>query len=160
MCSTNAYPFEAKKAYSRFAVYALLEHKGDYTAAAQELSKQGYGQQRVSESGSSNTSPYWVRDGVIGYDKPTRSGPVPICLTNFTTKIVGEVVRDDGVEIKTLFVIEGADRHGKSYHSIEVTTPQFSGLGWITTNWGNGPVVYAGQMIRDNLRCAIQLLSG
>ncbi|WP_457570720.1 DUF3987 domain-containing protein [Desulfovulcanus sp.] len=41
--STNAEPFEPNKAYSPFAVYALLEHNGDFSAAAKELVKQGYG---------------------------------------------------------------------------------------------------------------------
>jgi hypothetical protein len=41
--TTSVYPFEAEKAYSPFAVYTLLEHDGDYAAAARELYKQGYG---------------------------------------------------------------------------------------------------------------------
>jgi len=44
MFTTNAHPFEAEKAYSPFAVYTLLEHNGDYVAAARELYKQGYGE--------------------------------------------------------------------------------------------------------------------
>ncbi len=40
--STNAAPFEPK-GYSRFSVYALLEHRGDVSAAAQELGRQGFG---------------------------------------------------------------------------------------------------------------------
>ncbi|MFN8220330.1 MAG: AAA family ATPase [Fimbriimonadales bacterium] len=41
--STNAEPFEAGRPYSRFAVYALLEHGGDFAAAAKTLAVQGYG---------------------------------------------------------------------------------------------------------------------
>jgi hypothetical protein len=41
--STNAPPFEAHKGYSPFAVYALLEHGGDFTTAASALAAQGYG---------------------------------------------------------------------------------------------------------------------
>ncbi len=41
--STNAYPFEDKKAYSPFGVYTLLEHNGDYSKAAQALYRQGFG---------------------------------------------------------------------------------------------------------------------
>jgi hypothetical protein len=36
--------FEAERAYSPFAVYAILEHGGDFTAAAQALASQGYGE--------------------------------------------------------------------------------------------------------------------
>ncbi len=41
--SSNAAPFEPEKAYSPFVVYALLEHGGDFTEAAKELGRQGYG---------------------------------------------------------------------------------------------------------------------
>lgn len=41
--STNAAPFEAHKGYSPFAVYALLDHHGDFAAAASALASEGYG---------------------------------------------------------------------------------------------------------------------
>lgn len=41
--STNAAPFEAGKSYSKFAVYTLLEHNGNFVESAAELSRQGYG---------------------------------------------------------------------------------------------------------------------
>jgi putative DNA primase/helicase len=44
--STSAYPFEDQAAYSLFAAYTLLEHSGDYSAAAKELASEGYGELR------------------------------------------------------------------------------------------------------------------
>jgi putative DNA primase/helicase len=41
--SANAAPFEPNKGYSRFACYALLNHGGDFSAAARALADQGYG---------------------------------------------------------------------------------------------------------------------
>ena len=41
--SSNGAPFEAEKAYSKFAAYALLYHAGNYTAASRALSEHGYG---------------------------------------------------------------------------------------------------------------------
>jgi len=41
--STNATPFEPERSYSRFGVYALLEHGGDYATAARRLRTLGYG---------------------------------------------------------------------------------------------------------------------
>lgn len=41
--SSNAAPFEPSRAYSPFAAYALLEHNGDFQAAATELRRSGYG---------------------------------------------------------------------------------------------------------------------
>jgi hypothetical protein len=42
--STNAEPFEAERSYSKFEAYALLNHGGDFKAAARELARQGYGE--------------------------------------------------------------------------------------------------------------------
>jgi hypothetical protein len=41
--STNALPFEADTSYSKFSAYALLEHHGDFHAAAAALARDGYG---------------------------------------------------------------------------------------------------------------------
>lgn len=41
--SSNAYPFEAGRAYGPFGVYAALEHGGDFSAAGKALAGQGYG---------------------------------------------------------------------------------------------------------------------
>jgi hypothetical protein len=41
--SSNASPFQPNRAYGPFAVYALLEHGGDWTAATADLLSQGYG---------------------------------------------------------------------------------------------------------------------
>src|SRR5262249_34564336 len=41
--SSNAAPFEADTAYTPFAAYTILEHHGDFTAAAHRLGGQGYG---------------------------------------------------------------------------------------------------------------------
>jgi hypothetical protein len=49
--STNAAPFEAGRSYSKFEAYALLHHGGDFKAAARDLAKQGYGQQRSAGTG-------------------------------------------------------------------------------------------------------------
>ncbi|MHB9133315.1 MAG: bifunctional DNA primase/polymerase [Armatimonadota bacterium] len=52
--STNAGPFKANKAYKPFAVFTLLQHGGDFSAAAKALSAQGYG--TPSQGGSSGTA--------------------------------------------------------------------------------------------------------
>ena len=41
--SSNASPFEEKKSYSPFAVHALLNHNGDYSKAAADLKRNGFG---------------------------------------------------------------------------------------------------------------------
>lgn len=41
--SSNADPFEEGKGYSKFHAYALLNHYGDFSAAARALARRGYG---------------------------------------------------------------------------------------------------------------------
>jgi hypothetical protein len=47
--SSNADPFESETAYPPFAVFALLECDGDFTKAASELVKMGYGEKFYSD---------------------------------------------------------------------------------------------------------------
>ena len=55
--SSNAFPFEGPAngrtctSYSKFAAYAVLEHQGDFSAAAKELAAQGYGKPNKLERG-------------------------------------------------------------------------------------------------------------
>ena len=41
--TSSAPPFEANRGYAPFTVYALLEHGGDFAAAASDLRRQGFG---------------------------------------------------------------------------------------------------------------------
>jgi len=41
--TSNGAPFEAEHCYNAFSVYSLLEHRGDFSAAARELARLGYG---------------------------------------------------------------------------------------------------------------------
>ncbi len=45
---TTSSLFDSEKSYSKFAAYALLEHNGDFSAAAHTLSDKGYGEQAVN----------------------------------------------------------------------------------------------------------------
>jgi hypothetical protein len=45
---TSSTEFAPDKSYSKFAVYAVLEHHGDFSKAALALSKQGYGRETIS----------------------------------------------------------------------------------------------------------------
>jgi len=47
--TTNAYPFEGGKGYTAFTAHALLNHNGDFKAAARDLALQGYGETRPPE---------------------------------------------------------------------------------------------------------------
>ena len=49
--STNASPFEVGKSYSLFQAFALLQHGGDFSAAAKDLGEQGYGSPLAERDG-------------------------------------------------------------------------------------------------------------
>lgn len=58
--TTSAAPFEIETPYSKFAAYTMLEHGGDYSAAARHLAGIGYGEKRdpkapVSQSAAQAT---------------------------------------------------------------------------------------------------------
>jgi len=83
--SSNAAPFEVDRGYSPFVVYSLLEHGGDFAAAAAALRESGYGDTSVKSSGSDSpvdlsriiascTAPQKVR-AVIQCPDP---GPLPL----------------------------------------------------------------------------------
>lgn len=59
--STNCYPFESLRSYSKFAVVAMLEFNGDFQQCAKDLFKMGYGvngqQKEKKSSGESETKP-------------------------------------------------------------------------------------------------------
>ena len=48
--SSNAAPFEPGKGYNAFQVYTLLEHRGDFAAAAAALLDKGYGRREDSQA--------------------------------------------------------------------------------------------------------------
>ncbi len=90
--STNGAPFEPASAYSPFAVYTLLEHGGDYAAAAAALRAQGFG--------SDGSVPKEVdRSGIAGPSDPPPlmepatpdPGPMPEALLR-VPGFVGEVI--------------------------------------------------------------------
>ena len=72
--TTNGAPFEPNQAYSPFAVYALLEHGGDYAAAASALRAQGFG-------GDSGVTQLVDLSGILDHEPEQESGlddPGPI----------------------------------------------------------------------------------
>jgi Toprim domain len=110
----------------------------------------------VVEAGS-----YFVtRDGMIAWRKETRDGSVAVPLCNFTARIVAEEVIDDGAERRTILAIEGAMPDGRRLACARVLAERYSAMNWVTEAWGTAPVILAGQGRKDQLRAAIQMLSG
>lgn len=66
--SSNAAPFEPHKGYSPFAVYAMLEHRGDFNAAAVALAGTGYG--RPAEIKGVDLSAFFAEAPAVPEDGP------------------------------------------------------------------------------------------
>jgi archaellum biogenesis ATPase FlaH len=58
--SSNAHPFDVDVGYSKFATYTLLEHDGDYSAAAKVLAQEGYGDKSKSPPADISDHPAWA----------------------------------------------------------------------------------------------------
>jgi len=64
--SSNAEPFEANTAYTKFAAYAMLNHGGDFSAAAGTLSRAGYGEKKAD--GKKDSEPDFEIAKIIKFD--------------------------------------------------------------------------------------------
>ncbi len=79
-------------------------------------------------------------------------------LTNFSSRIVAQVVEDDGAEQRRLFEIQGT--LGARTPRFQLPPSAFTAMNWPTEHLGANAVTYAGMGIRDHARVAIQLVSG
>ena len=104
-------------------------------------------------------TPYRIVDGGLVRLRNTREGEIPQRLTNFTARIEQEIVRDDGADVKRVYVVKGKARE-KKLPLAEVPAAQFASMNWISDAWGLSARITAGQGAKDYTREAIELLSG
>jgi hypothetical protein len=109
------------------------------------------------KAGKAAQKAYLKQHGGLWREEQTKQGPVLVPLTNFTAAIVGELVRDDGVEITRQFEIE-ATIDGTPRRFI-IAAAEFAGLAWISRELGARALVHPGFATRDHARFAIQVLS-
>lgn len=124
--SSNATPFEPMEAYAPFAVYTLLEHEGDWAAAATALRREGYGRPAAisvcpdaspAPSGAADPGPMpleWLRvPGFVGevMDFCLATAPYPNPVLAFCGALTlqaflaGRNVRDPGDNRPNLYVL-------------------------------------------------------
>ncbi|HZA25593.1 MAG TPA: hypothetical protein VFA32_23850, partial [Dehalococcoidia bacterium] len=101
--------------------------------------------------------PYEETPGGIIWNRDTPEGNVPTPLTTFTARIVGQVVEDDGAEVRRLLEIEAALR-GRNYR-FQVPSEHFTSMAWPMEYMGAGATLWPGFGIKDHARFAIQALS-
>ena len=77
-------------------------------------------------------------------------------LANFAALITQEVSRDDGVEVRKEFTLEGITGNGQVLPPANVPAKNFPGMAWALDNWGAMANIYPGTAIKDKMRYAIQ----
>jgi hypothetical protein len=103
------------------------------------------------------TGGFFESDGCICRRKFTMQGVDHIPLCNFTCRITGETVRDDGAEKRIMYTITGNLHNLRSLPEVEVAAGKFDGLGWVAEAWGSDAVVWGNE--KKILPSAIQGLS-
>jgi hypothetical protein len=103
-------------------------------------------------------TPYRVVDGGLVRLKNTREGEIPQRLTNFEARVAEEIVRDDGADVKRIYVLRGRAKD-KELPPADVPAAQFTSMSWVSDAWGLAARITAGQGAKDYTREAIELLS-
>ena len=103
-------------------------------------------------------APYVETERGLVWLKHLKEEVVPVPLTNFTARILSDLIEDDGVETKRVFEIEV--KLGNRTYTVTVPTSQFAGMSWVPEKLGAGAVISAGMSLKDHTRAAIQSLSG
>jgi hypothetical protein len=81
-------------------------------------------------------------------------------LANFTANITAHVILDDGVKQVSAHVIAGTHENGKPFPEIRVSSSDFTAMNWLEKLVVQNAAVRSGRGTRDQLREAIQVLSG
>lgn len=157
--STNATPLEAGATYSKFSAYTVLNHAGDYQAAARKLADAGYGEP---------TETYKINHG----DSVPVNGKPPI----FNTKQFGEDpefwLHDDLMNTRfspqpwlveglimdeSLTILGGMQKLGKSWLCLQLAQAVAGGKSFFGKNAEQGEVIYlaiedGARRLQDRLR--------
>ncbi|HLX87584.1 MAG TPA: hypothetical protein VKR22_03845, partial [Acidimicrobiales bacterium] len=99
-----------------------------------------------------------TREGLWWY-KPSKDGVTRTRLTNFTARIVAEVLCDDGAEVARMVELEVSLLDKETRHVVPVA--DFEQMNWVGSCLGPRAIIYPGGYgIKEHTRTAIQELSG
>jgi hypothetical protein len=104
---------------------------------------------------ANDRGPYVATPAGFIYRRDTQNGPVDQPLSNFTARIVEEVIADDGASQRVDLAIEG-ELGEHPLPRILIPTRRFGSLDWVNGEWGARPILAAGLGNRDRVREAIQ----
>ena len=110
-----------------------------------------------ADTNTGNGSAYEEAPHGLVWHRRSGDGTVPTPLTNFTARIVGDVLENDGAETRRVFTLE--TRLNQHERRFDVPAPVFDAMNWPTEHLGAAAIVYPGQGIREHTRTAIKTLS-
>jgi hypothetical protein len=170
---TTSTSFEARRSYTKFGVYACVNHGGDFAAAARDLAGQGYGttsqprpsngvdpdrngQHQNGDAGDPEKTPrkgvvfYHEEDGCLygGYKR----------LANFTARIVRTITRHEGGSERIRYEVRARHSGGREHPPCFIEAEKYSSLSWVY-NLGAEFAIEPGREIKDLARHGIQVLS-
>ena len=102
-------------------------------------------------------SPYRATEHGIIWIRLTNDAEIPVPLTNFSARIVADVLYDDGVECSHTFEMEAS--LGGKIKTFNVAAIKFNSMNWAIENLGAKALIYPGFALKDHTRAAIQCLS-
>jgi hypothetical protein len=108
-------------------------------------------------AGAAPVADYQATPEGLVWVKGTRDGIVETNLTNFTARIVEDVARDDGAEVRRVFVTEIC-LEGRTIR-LSVPADRFDGMDWPTKELGAEAIVRPGLGLRGHASVAIKILS-
>lgn len=145
--SSNAAPLEAHKTYKPWHVYALLEHGGDFRAAAQALAAQGYGEPQTRTVSSGSTA------GVAASVPPltTTSWPDPVTASQLLTnppsqppELISGMLYHGGT-----MLMAGASKSRKTFTLLQQGVAVATGGTWLGMKCDLAPVLYLNFELQD-----------
>jgi len=128
--STNAAPFEAGKGYAPFAVYAMLEHNGDFTKAASALASDGFGSVPDTDTHGVDLSGFIT---VLPAPSIEAFQPNPIAVGDLVKSfplLRPPVIHGLLREGETMNVI-AAPKTGKSWLTLDLAIAVATGMPWL-----------------------------
>lgn len=148
--STNCEPFKHETPYWPFGVYAILEHKGDFSKAAADLAQQGYGEQRLSAQTNSRDISHLINPSQAVLEDDDDDEPVSLkkLIANFTglnTPIIHGLLREG----ETMNII-ASPKVGKSWLVHLFSISLASGLDWLNFKVEPGPVLLVDNELHQN----------
>jgi hypothetical protein len=163
--SSNAAPFDSDRGYKPSAVYALLEHGGDFAAAARQLRKEGFGSgYSTSHSGPPKATEEQqiatvqkIRDIIearkTGTDEFDEKSGLPVIMNpddvkghelNFPDQLI-EGVLYQGAKM----MIAGPSKARKTYTLMDLAISVASGEYWIGKKTKKSPVLFINLELQD-----------